>query len=275
MGRERERGRELASRTHGCATTTPSIREAIQASEEKDTVLAKRYGVNRKTIAKWKARKFSCEMPMGPKIPRPKFITVDDEVIIVAYRWRTRLSLDDSLVRLRRMMPQLSRSALYRCLAQYGFNKIGRTNVSPLLTSASLAGPYRFEITTNEVAFPGGVLWTSVFLAVEEVTQHAYGEVAEATPENAAAFLGRLVAEFPQKIDAVTTDIRPAFFHLREAFGEETPAPAWSPHPSLARAPHPFDLACAAKGIVHKRTLLLSRLPISAETARTNAGGMG
>ena len=39
-------------------------------------------------------------------------------------------------------------------------------------------------------------------------------------PENAAAFLARLVAEFPQKIDAVTTDIRPAFAHLREAFGE-------------------------------------------------------
>ena len=78
----------------------PQRREAIQASEEKDTVLAKRYGVNRKTIAKWKARKFSSEMPMGPKNPRPKFITVDDEVIILAYRWRTRLSLDDPLVRL-------------------------------------------------------------------------------------------------------------------------------------------------------------------------------
>jgi hypothetical protein len=41
---------------------------------------------------------------------------VEDEVVVLAYRWRTRLSLDDSLVRLRRLMPQLSRSALYRCL---------------------------------------------------------------------------------------------------------------------------------------------------------------
>ena len=59
-----------------------------------------------------------------------------------------------------------------------------------------------------------------VLLAVEEVTKHVYGEAAEATPENAAAFLDRLVAEFPQKIDAVTTDIRPAFTHCRGAFGE-------------------------------------------------------
>ena len=56
---------------------------------------------------------------MGPKNPRSKFLTLDDEVIILAYRWRTRLSLDDSLVRLRRLMPQLSRSALYRCLERH------------------------------------------------------------------------------------------------------------------------------------------------------------
>ena len=96
-------------------------------------------------------------------------------------------------------MPQLSRSALYRCLERHGLSKIGRTNVSPPLTSASLAGPYRFEITANDVALPGDVLRVPVFLAVEEVTKHAYGEVAEATPENAAAFLARLVAEFPQR----------------------------------------------------------------------------
>ena len=94
----------------------------------------------------------------------------------------------------------------------------------------------------------------------KEVTKHAYGEVAEATPENAAAFLARLVAEFPQKIDAVTTDIRPAFVHLREAFGEDMGA--------RAPGPHPFAVACSAKGIVHKRTLLLSREFVSAETAR-------
>jgi len=142
-------------------------------------------------------------------------------------------------------------------------SKIGRTNVSPPLTSASLAGPYRFEITANDVALPGDVLYVPVFLAVEEVTKHAYGEVAEATPENAAAFLARLVAEFPQKIDAVTTDIRPAFAHLREAFGEDMGA--------RAPGPHPFAVACSAKGIVHKRTLLLSRKPVSAETAQTSS----
>jgi hypothetical protein len=63
-----------------------------------------------------------------------------------------------------------------------------------------------------------GGLGVSVLLAVEEVTKHAYGEMAEATPENTVAFLAHLVAEFPQKIDAVSTDICPAFAHVREAF---------------------------------------------------------
>jgi hypothetical protein len=174
----RERGQELARRPHGSATTTPSVREAIQASSEKNTVLATRYGVNRKTVAKWKGRPFSSDLQKRPRNPRS--LTLNDEVIILAYRWRTRLSLDDSLVRLRRLMPELSRSALYRCLERHGLSKIGRTNVSPPLTSVSLAGPFCFEITADHVDFGG--LGVPVLLAVERVSKLAYGEMVEATP---------------------------------------------------------------------------------------------
>src|SRR5271166_214323 len=124
----------------GIARLLVSFQHVFHGGDEAGVgVLAKRYGVDRKTIAKWKARKFSSDVQMGPKNPRSKFLTLDDEVIILAYRWRTRLSLDDSLVRLRRLMPQLSRSALYRCLERNGLSKIGRTNVSPPLTSARAA----------------------------------------------------------------------------------------------------------------------------------------
>src|SRR5271166_5304176 len=66
-------GDDRSLRQAGAGSGTPSVREAIQASEEKNTVLAKRYGVDRKTIAKWKARKFSSDVRMGPKNPRSKF----------------------------------------------------------------------------------------------------------------------------------------------------------------------------------------------------------
>ena len=42
---------------HGCATTTEAVRRAIQNSQESLRALAKRYGINQKTVAKWKKRK--------------------------------------------------------------------------------------------------------------------------------------------------------------------------------------------------------------------------
>ena len=82
-----------------------------------------------------------------------------------------------------------------------------------------------------------------VFLAVEEVTKDVYAEVATPTPE--AAFLAHLVAKFPQRINAVTTDIRPIFTDWLWMFGEDM-APV---------SPHRFAVACRAKRIVHTRTI--------------------
>ena len=38
---------------HGSATTTAAVRRAIRHSQESLKALAKRYGVNPKTVAKW------------------------------------------------------------------------------------------------------------------------------------------------------------------------------------------------------------------------------
>jgi hypothetical protein len=236
-------------RTHACATTTPTVRRAIQESTEKDIVLAKRYGVNCKTIAKWKARDFTSDERMGPKTPRSTLLSPDDEAIILAYRWRTRLALDDAHFRLRRLMPNLSRSTLYRCLKRRGLSRIGSTAACPPLTAGSVRGPYRFEITVHEVAVrdPGDVvgLIYQIFLAVEEITKDVYAERANPTPENAAAFLARLVDHFPQRIIAVTTDMDPIFIDWRASFDEDL----------AAVSPHPFAVACRSRRIAHTRSI--------------------
>src|ERR1700758_2505463 len=51
---------------HGCATTTEAIRRAIQNSQESLRALAKRYGINQKTVAKWKKRGSVVDLPTGP-----------------------------------------------------------------------------------------------------------------------------------------------------------------------------------------------------------------
>lgn len=41
---------------HGSATTTEAVRRAIQNSQERLRVRSKRYGINQKTVARWKKR---------------------------------------------------------------------------------------------------------------------------------------------------------------------------------------------------------------------------
>jgi hypothetical protein len=52
---------------HGCATTTEAVRRAIQNSQESLRTLAKRYGINQKTVAKWEQRETVADLPTGPK----------------------------------------------------------------------------------------------------------------------------------------------------------------------------------------------------------------
>jgi transposase-like protein len=55
---------------HGCARTTEAVRRAIQHSQESLRELARRYGVNPKTIAKWRKRSSVADQPTAQKAPR-------------------------------------------------------------------------------------------------------------------------------------------------------------------------------------------------------------
>src|ERR1700733_12464319 len=55
---------------HGSATTTEAVRRAIQHSQASLRALAKRYGINQKTVAKWKGRTSVADVPTGPKEPK-------------------------------------------------------------------------------------------------------------------------------------------------------------------------------------------------------------
>jgi len=57
----------------GSASTTEAVRRAIQHSQESLRVLTRRYGINQKTVAKWKNRTSAADLPTGPKKPKKKF----------------------------------------------------------------------------------------------------------------------------------------------------------------------------------------------------------
>ena len=93
---------------HGSATTTEAIRRAIQHSQESLRSLAQRYGVNPKTVAKWKKRAAVTDLPTGPKDPKSTVLSVEEEAIIIAFRRHTLLPLDDCLYSLQATIPCLT-----------------------------------------------------------------------------------------------------------------------------------------------------------------------
>lgn len=109
---------------HGSATTTEAVRRAIQNSQESLRALSRRYGINQKTVAKWKKRTSLADLPTGPKEPHSTVLSVEHEAVIVAFRRHTLLPLDDCLYALQPTIPHLTRSSLHRCLQRHGISRL-------------------------------------------------------------------------------------------------------------------------------------------------------
>ena len=78
---------------HGSAKATHTIRSELQRSQASVASLAKRYGINEKTVLKWRHRHSVEDMPMGPKERRSTVLSPMEEAAIVALRVQARLPL--------------------------------------------------------------------------------------------------------------------------------------------------------------------------------------
>ena len=87
----------MASVLRGSARTTPRIRAELQASKESARSLPARYDLNPKTVRKWRQRTTTADAPMGPKAPKSTVLTPAEEAVVVAFRQKTLLPLDDVL----------------------------------------------------------------------------------------------------------------------------------------------------------------------------------
>jgi hypothetical protein len=125
---------------HGSATTTEAVRRAIQHSQASLRALAERYGINPKTVAKWKQRGSVADLPTGPRQPRSTVLSVEDEAI-VAFRRHTLLPLDDCLYALQATIPHLTRSSLHRCLQRHGIGRLPPPVFHPLARTEPLPAP--------------------------------------------------------------------------------------------------------------------------------------
>ena len=102
--------RSSRQRPHDAASSS-----RVPSVEREQPALAARYGLNAKTVRKWRKRTTTADALMGPKKPKSTVLTPAEEAIVVAFRQKTLLPLDDVLGCLKGAIPNLSRSALHRC----------------------------------------------------------------------------------------------------------------------------------------------------------------
>jgi transposase InsO family protein len=237
----------MAAGLHGSARTTPRVRAELQASQEATRALATRYGLNPKTVAKWRERTTTADRPMGPSRPRSTVLTEAEEAIVVEFRRRTLLPLDDVLGCLRETIPALSRSALHRCLQRHGISRLpqdeDKTSKRKRFTETRIG---YVHIDVCELRLSTGKLF--MFLAIDRVSKFVHVAFFDAnTKLNGAAFLRQVVEAFPYQIHTVLTDNGMAFADLPKNR---------SRHPEIKAifGGHIFDRVCKEHGIEHKLT---------------------
>jgi transposase-like protein len=238
---------------HGSARTTAAVRRAIQHSQASLRSLAKRYGINQKTVAKWKKRTFAADQRTGPKAPHSTVLSTEEEAIVVAFRRHTLLPLDDCLYALQATIPHLTRSSLHRCLQRHGISRLPDTDGDKPQRAKFKRYPIGyFHIDIAEVRTEQGKL--HLFVAIDRTSKFAFVELHErATRRVAGDFLRHLATAVPYKINTVLTDNGT---HFTDPTGD-----GWTPEDIRAmraeKVPfrcHSFEAACADLDIEHRLT---------------------
>jgi hypothetical protein len=190
---------------YGSARTTAAVRRAIQHSQESLAKLAARDDLNPKTIAKWKQRPYVHDAPMGPKQPHSTVLTTEEEALIVTFRWHTLRPLDDCLYALQSTLPQLTRSALHRCVKRHGSSRLPAIEGDKPQKKKFKPYPIGyFHIDIAEVRTEEGKLY--LFVAIDRTSKFASAELhTEAIKTVAAQFLRNLIAIVPDKLHTVLT----------------------------------------------------------------------
>ena len=238
---------------HGGATTTAAVRRAIQHSQESLRVLARRHGINPKTVAKWKRRTSVQDERTGPKQPRSTVLTIDEEAVVVAFRRHTLLPLDDCLYALQATIPHLTRSSLHRCLQRHGISRLPDTDGDkPRRAKFKLYPIGFFHVDIAELRTEQGKLY--LLVAIDRTSKFAFVELHEKVTRRVAGnFLRALIAAVPYRVHTVLTDNGT---HFTEPSGN-----GWTPdeikqmlaRKQLFRA-HSFEIACAKNDVEHRLT---------------------
>lgn len=228
---------------HGSATTTHAVRAAIQRSKASAKELSETYGINPKTVLKWRNRETVEDRKTGPKDPRSTVLSEDEEAAIVAFRRHTLLPLDDCLYALQPSIPHLTRSSLHRCLQRHDISRLPEIEGDKLKKRFKPYPIGYFHIDIAELRTAEGKL--HLFVAIDRTSKFAFVRLEErATSMTARDFLEALIEAVPYRIHTILTDNGIQF----------APLPKNRNGPTARYMGHPFGNLCREHDIEHRLT---------------------
>ncbi len=142
----------------------------------------------------------------GPKQAKSTLLASKEEAIIVAFRQRTLLPLDDGLYALHATIPHLTRSSLHRCLQRHGISRLPEVTGDKQPKKKFKTYPIgSFHIDIAEVRTTEGKL--SRYVAIDRTCKFVFVQlVHHASRDTASAFLVALIAAVPYTIHTMLTD---------------------------------------------------------------------
>jgi transposase InsO family protein len=229
---------------HGSATTTETVRRAIQRSEESVRALARHYAISPTTVQKWRKRTTVSDQPMGPSEPHSTVLSIEQEAMIVAFRRHSLLPLDDCLYALQPTIPSLTRSSLHRCLQRHDISRLPDMDDAAPAKKKFKSYPIGFfHVDIAEVRSGEGKLY--MFVAIDRTSKFAIVRLYEqADRPTAVIFLETVLEAVPYKINIILTDNGIQFADQpRNRNG-------WTAKSRV----HRFDMICNANEIEHRLT---------------------
>jgi transposase InsO family protein len=225
---------------HANAKTNQHIRAVIQSSTLKNIELAEKFGVNVKTIAKYKKRTFTVDKSSKPNQIHYRLTELEKEIITIV-RKTTWMELDDIVDTVALQIPSANRSNVYRTLLSKGINRVPEEKKRETKKFKEYEPGY-LHIDVTYLPKLQGVKYY-LFVAIDRATRLLHYKIYEnKTAVNAVNFLEEVKDIFPFYITHILTDNGLEF---TDKFVSKNKKPTGN---------HQFDLRCNKDNIDHRLT---------------------
>lgn len=211
-------------------------------SPESCRTLADKYDISPTTAAKWKKRDDPYDLSCRPNNINYSFNS-DEEAFILFIRKNRKLPLDDLFETISDVIPEATRSSVYRCIRRAGLNRLCEKQAKDKPGEFRDYEPGYLHIDCFYLPKIDGSR-KYCFVAVDRATRAVYLYVYDKPDKQSAVnFLGRCLSFFPFRIKKILTDN-----------GREFTLSNWGRWGKPAKGIHFFDEVCIACGIEHRLT---------------------